>query len=107
LSDASVLVDVRRLDRSGEAAAYGGVDDSLVAGVVVDVDGDATQGRHLSGEVVEARVVLALRLVSGCVVAAAGEEGVGTVRARRLQTLWRLLNRKLWELDVELRRLER
>jgi len=54
LSVASVLVDVRRLDRSGEAAAYGGVDDSLVAGVVVDVDGDATQGRHLSGEVVEA-----------------------------------------------------
>lgn len=54
MSVGSVSVDVRRLDRSGEAAAYGGVDDGLVAGVVVDVDGDATQGRYFSGKVVEA-----------------------------------------------------
>lgn len=72
LSAAWVLV-VRRLELSGGGAAYGGVDDSLVAGIIVDVDGDAAQGRYLSGEVVESRVVLAFGLVSGCVVTAAGE----------------------------------
>ena len=61
----------------------------MIASIVIDVDGDAAQGRHLSGEVVEARVILALGLVSGCVVTAAGVEGVGTVRVRRLQTFWR------------------
>jgi hypothetical protein len=46
----------------------------LVAGVVVDVDGDAAQGRDLSGEVVESRVVLTVGLVSGCVVPQQGRE---------------------------------
>lgn len=40
--------------------AYRGVDDMLVARIVVDVDGHAAQGRHLAGELVEPRVVLSV-----------------------------------------------
>ena len=63
------MVLVVFLDSSshGGERAYGRVDDGLIAGIVVDVDGDAAQGRPLSGEVVESRVVLGLGLVSGCV----------------------------------------
>lgn len=99
--------DIVRLESSGRGAAYGGVDDGLVAGIVVDVDGDAAQGRHLSSEVVESRVVLAFGPVSGCVATAAGDKGMGTVRVHRLQTLWRLLKGVLWELMVGLRQLKR
>lgn len=42
---------------------YGVVDDILSPRVVVDVDGDATQGGHLGRQLVQARVVLALALV--------------------------------------------
>jgi len=42
------------------AAAHGTVNDLLVARVVVDVDGDAAERRHLGREVVQARVVLSV-----------------------------------------------
>lgn len=47
---------------SGGTAAYGRVDDALVAGIVVDVDGDAAQGGYLSGEVFQSRVILTLKV---------------------------------------------
>jgi hypothetical protein len=66
--------DVVDSNSQGGRAAYGRVDDGLVAGIVVNVDGDAAQGRDLSGEVVESRVVLAVDLVSGCVVPQQGRK---------------------------------
>jgi hypothetical protein len=47
---------------------------------------------------------LAFGSVSGCAVEQQEEEGVGTVRVRRLLTLWRCVEKSLWDLVIELGR---
>ena len=47
-----------RVGRRGKGEAYAVVNDILAAGVVVDIDCHATEGRDFGGEFGEARVVL-------------------------------------------------
>lgn len=71
--------------REGEGGSrtttYGIVNDILGARIVVNVNGDAAQGRDLGRQLVEARVVLALAFV-----------GFGHVVGRRLFTGCDVLN---------------
>lgn len=73
-------------------STYGVVDDVLRPRIIVDVDGDATQGGHLGRQLVQPRVVLALALVGfrhrGLFICllfpGAGEEVRRLVRTRRV-----------------------
>lgn len=52
-----------RESEEGKGETHGVVDNVLSPRVVVDVDGDAAQGRHLGRQLVQPRVVLSLALV--------------------------------------------
>ena len=55
---------------------YGAVDEALGAGLIVDADGHAAQGGDLVGQLIQARIILALALVSlGHGVRCGGEAG--------------------------------
>lgn len=49
--------------KKGRPSAYSIIDDILSPRIIVNVNGDAAQGRDFSGELVQARVVLAFAFI--------------------------------------------
>jgi hypothetical protein len=68
------------------------IDNLVVPRLVVDIDGDATERGHFLGKLREERVILSAATGVNRVGWRAGEEEEeeeeGTVRVRRLRTLW-------------------
>jgi len=66
------------------------INNLVVPRLVVDIDGDATERGHFLGKLREERVVLSAATGINGVGRRAGEEEEeeGTVRVRRLRTLW-------------------